>query len=103
MVIKHILMMNKGMTEDKLKEYEFHKCNRCLYEKTLDEFGETKKGRRFNNCFECRGKENHYRLKKKSDDYELNLNRHKHTSDIIKHQHTIDYLNENFPSYPEEP
>ena len=48
-------------------------------------------------------KENHYRLKKKSDDYELNLNRHKQTSDIIKHQHTIDYLNENFPSYPEEP
>ena len=47
MVIKHILMMNKGITEDKLKEYEFHKCNRCLYEKTLDEFGETKKGRRF--------------------------------------------------------
>ena len=42
-------------------------------------------------------------LQRKSDDYDLNQTRHKQTSDIIKHQHTIDYLNENFPSYPEEP
>ena len=35
--------MNKVITTDELKEYEFEKCNRCLFEK--DELGETKNKR----------------------------------------------------------
>lgn len=40
---QNVLLMNKVITTDKLKEYEFEKCNRCLFEKTPDELGETKK------------------------------------------------------------
>lgn len=37
--------MNKVITTDELKEYEFEKFNRCLFEKTPDELGETKNKR----------------------------------------------------------
>ncbi len=38
-------MNNKRITADELEEYEFQKCNRCLFEKAPDEFGGTKNGR----------------------------------------------------------
>ena len=50
MVVKQAIMNNYGMTEEKATEDfgEFFKCNRCLYDKTIDEFGNVKSGRNIN-------------------------------------------------------
>ena len=54
------------MTEEKATEdySEFFKCNRCLYDKTIDEFGNVKSGKRYKYCQECRTKINNCRDKR---------------------------------------